>query len=73
MKLIDFLHESWTKQAIQSNDLLIMDNVKFHHTFDVKKWCNDQHITVKKVAQAFSFAGRMHKFDTLHGPPHIIM
>ena len=35
-KLIDSLDESWTKQAIRSNDILIMDNVRFHHTFDVK-------------------------------------
>jgi len=36
LKLIEYLDETWNKQVIRSNDILIMDNAMFHNTFDLE-------------------------------------
>ena len=38
-KLLEFLIESWESMNIKSNDILIMDNVRFHHSSEVQEWC----------------------------------
>ena len=35
-KLKDFLEKSWSNNKIQPNDVLVMDNVRLHHSESVK-------------------------------------
>jgi len=47
VKLVDFLEESWSCNSIVHNDIIIMDNVRFHHNSDVKNWCEGKNIKIK--------------------------
>ena len=44
---MEYLDESWSSNSIQENDVLIMDNVRFHHSNDVKLWCDRKNIIIK--------------------------
>jgi len=46
-KLKEFLEESWASQSLQQNDILVMDNVRFHHSNIVKNWCEQKHLIIK--------------------------
>jgi len=47
VKLREFLEDSWNTQKIKSTDILLMDNVRFHHSSDVKEWCEEKNIIIK--------------------------
>jgi len=46
-KLKDFLEESFSNESIKSNDIIVLDNVRFHHSEDVKEWCRTKNVIIK--------------------------
>ena len=41
-KLKEFLEESWSSDSLRKNDILVMDNIRFHHSNIVKSWCEEK-------------------------------
>jgi len=47
LRLVEFFEESWSTENIKPHDILIMDNVRFHHCNDVKEWCIGKNIIIR--------------------------